>query len=596
MGIDPSLLVDAGSAGPNPYLAQMQGQQGLQAGQQQLAMGALQLKATQDQQARDQQFQTVVADYFDHPAPQKLARISAMFPEKAKGLQDSYSIMDAAQLQSRKTQLGQLYSAAKNGNSALAAKQIDSIIAAEKAAGLDTTDGEAAKAAIESGDPKALTQTLAFAQMHLAAADPKFAKDIGAISDDFTLGQGDTRYHDGQVVASVAPKPDYLVVPEGGKAVPINGAPALDMGGGGQASGSTGGAPGSTTNAPRRSMGWTPRARDGGDNPDSVVDAKLAAISKATGFDPDAPLTPEQAAKVIAAIPATEGGAGSIADRNNNPGNIKFGGFARSQGATKDPHSGYAVFPTKEAGLKAAQRLGQGYYARGQRTIRDIIEGKPVGGSAAPVGPPRASGDPAGTIYGTPKPGYQVLAPNEVPPGLDPNTVYQRSPDGQITPVGGQKQGQLKPWPAPALAARVSNDAALTNITGALSLLSPSNNTKEAQAAKAAVGFGTGVLGNRFTNWNDPAGADFRARIGQIGGIIIKDTSGAAVSLSEDERLSKWVPKVDDAPDTIRSKLNNLRRELAQRNEVMDNTYTEDQGFRPLHQHEAPAATPGEGY
>lgn len=44
------------------------------------------------------------------------------------------------------------------------------------------------------------------------------------------------------------------------------------------------------------------------------------------------------------------------ADRNNNPGNIKYGKFAKKYGATKDK-DGFAVFPSREKGLSAMQNL-----------------------------------------------------------------------------------------------------------------------------------------------------------------------------------------------------------------------------------------------
>ncbi|WP_342164065.1 phage tail tape measure protein [Methylobacterium sp. SD21] len=48
---------------------------------------------------------------------------------------------------------------------------------------------------------------------------------------------------------------------------------------------------------------------------------------------------------------------GSRAWRNRNPGNIKFGQFAQSQGATGADDKGFAVFPSYEAGIKAQENL-----------------------------------------------------------------------------------------------------------------------------------------------------------------------------------------------------------------------------------------------
>lgn len=51
------------------------------------------------------------------------------------------------------------------------------------------------------------------------------------------------------------------------------------------------------------------------------------------------------------------GAGGSRAWRNNNPGNMKYGAFAASQGATGKDDKGFAVFPSYEAGRKAQENL-----------------------------------------------------------------------------------------------------------------------------------------------------------------------------------------------------------------------------------------------
>jgi hypothetical protein len=57
------------------------------------------------------------------------------------------------------------------------------------------------------------------------------------------------------------------------------------------------------------------------------------------------------------------GGSRTRAERNNNPGNIKFGEFAKAQGATGADDQGHAIFPNAETGFKAAEALigGKGY-------------------------------------------------------------------------------------------------------------------------------------------------------------------------------------------------------------------------------------------
>jgi uncharacterized protein (TIGR02594 family) len=61
--------------------------------------------------------------------------------------------------------------------------------------------------------------------------------------------------------------------------------------------------------------------------------------------------------------PGSRLGRETRADRNNNPGNIKFGDFAKSMGATGADAGGFAIFPDRETGFKAAEGLlgGKGY-------------------------------------------------------------------------------------------------------------------------------------------------------------------------------------------------------------------------------------------
>jgi hypothetical protein len=135
-----------------------------------------------------------------------------------------------------------------------------------------------------------------------------------------------------------------------------------------------------TTSAPsagRTQFGWTPRARNGGDNTDEAVDGKIAGMAKHLGIDPTTPFPPDVTDGQIAeALTLSEGGTGSLADRNNNPGNLI------------DPATGkFRRFPTKAAGLQAAAAQVRRNRARGQNTIQSMVEGLPVGGSStAPAG------------------------------------------------------------------------------------------------------------------------------------------------------------------------------------------------------------------
>lgn len=223
--------------------------------------------------------------------------------------------------------------------------------------------------------------------------------------EGYTLNQGDRRYVGGDLVAENPAAAKYQAVPEGGMLVRTDGGsatPVFGMGGGGQASGSS-------AAAGRYQYGWTPRARNGGDNSDAAVDSKIAGMSQALGIDPAQPFPPGVTATQIAqALTLSEGGRGSLADRNNNPGNLR------------DPRTGdYRKFPTKEAGLAAAAAQVRRNLARGQNTIQSMVEGLPAGGGRQAQG-----GSDPNVIYGRPK------QPN-VPSG------YESDGAGGLRPIRG---------------------------------------------------------------------------------------------------------------------------------------------------------------
>lgn len=179
------------------------------------------------------------------------------------------------------------------------------------------------------------------------------------------------------------------------------------------------------------------------------------------------------------------------------------------------------------------------------------------------------------------------MTPGEVQAeGLDPSVVYYRGKDGVPRAVGGQDRkttgGNLKPPPTGALTSYQGNVTSIREIDKVLSLLDPKNNSTAAKRARAAIGPGTGALGDTFTQLNDPNGTEARAMIGRIGGIIIKDTSGAAVSASEDNRLAKWVPMPTDTPEAARAKLRNLKNAIGETQQAFADIYNEDNGFKPL--------------
>lgn len=545
---------------------QMDDQHALAAPQLQLARAQAQ-EAT-SKAARDQQFQADWAQYSKNPTPQALLDLQGKYPEKAQGISKIYDAKDTATRTSDLGYFGSLYSALKpdkNGKlttgadgKPLAATVLSQRIAADKAAGLDTSQEEQYLQLIQGGDVNAAAALRGMVLPHLAAAagPDKFASTFGVVTkpdEAYTLGPGmERRDGDNQVVAKAPFAPQYRNVGQGDTLV--------EVGGGGQASG----APGTGATGPRRVGGYTPRS---GENSDAALAGKYGVIKKIAGLDPDAPLgSVADADRLATAIIASEGKPAA----KNNVGNIEDGAFARSQPGYAGKDGRWATFDTPTAGANAVKNLIRRKYANGFSTVRDVIEGKVVGGGTST---PQAGGATV-VATGAPKPQYQMLAPEETQAlGLDPNVKYQRAPDGQITALGGQSKAQLKPIPPAAAKDIIENRRSLRNIDTTLD---------EIAKYPDAIGPTTGMLGNWWSQIHDPKGVPARSALANIGSLIIHDRSGAAVTVSETPRLQPFIPLVTDPPAVAKQKLARLRAEIGGMNADYEAQYSEEQGYRPF--------------
>lgn len=343
------------------------------------------MQQKQQANARDLQFQSDWAQYSKNPTPQALLDLQGKYPEKAQGISKIYDAKDTAARTSDLSYFGSLYSALtpnKGGKlvsgadgKPLAAGVLSQRIAADKAAGLDTSQEEQYLQLIQSGDPEAANTLRGMILPHLAAsAGPdKFASAYGAVTkpeEGYTLGPGmQRRDQNNNVVASAPFAPQYKNVGQGDK--------LFEVGGGGQGSGASGtGAP----SGPRRVGGYSPRASAGGDNSDAAVDGKLTTLNQITNVGIDTPLKLSDVDAIAAAIPSTEGKPAA----KNNVGNIQNGAFAKSQKGYAGADGRWATFDTPENGQLAVRNLLRKKFSNGFATMRDMIEGKVVGGDAAP--------------------------------------------------------------------------------------------------------------------------------------------------------------------------------------------------------------------
>jgi len=108
-----------------------------------------------------------------------------------------------------------------------------------------------------------------------------------------------------------------------------------------------------------------------------VIDPTTGKVIAQAPFKPEV-VTAPTTSSVTVVDPNAPGGGPSVGERNNNPGNLEDGEFARSQPGYVGTDGRFARFATPEAGAAAQETLlTNAYIGRGQNTIQSIIEGVP---------------------------------------------------------------------------------------------------------------------------------------------------------------------------------------------------------------------------
>ncbi len=215
---------------PNPvrdFNAGAASTQALRTTQLQQDAASLRLDQEREKQDRARLFQDDIAGLSFDPSPGSIAGMIRKYPEFAEQLKQAHDIQDEAKKASDFRSQAQIYSAASNGRFDLAANllkaQRDASVAAGEAP--DPTD-DALIAALESGNPQEQKLALSMIGMSIAAINPKkFDETFNALNkgrEGFTLNPGDKRFDaDGNVIAEVAPKPEYRNVGPGDTVVEI---------------------------------------------------------------------------------------------------------------------------------------------------------------------------------------------------------------------------------------------------------------------------------------------------------------------------------------------------------------------------------------
>lgn len=173
---------------------------------------------------------------------------------------------------------------------------------------------------------------------------------------------------------------------------------------------------------------------------------------------------------------------------------------------------------------------------------------------------------PGGTRPATPeeKAAYGIAA--DVPAAMGPGGIKV------ITGTGAA----LKPVPVQVQKGIIENRASMGQIDGALDAI-----RRNPKALGAHNVLGDAIM-QRVPGAAGVDGVEARAKLADIGSLIIHDRSGASVTISESPRLLPFIPSVTDSPKVAAEKLRGLREKLANTTNEFETAYGEDSGYRPM--------------
>lgn len=507
---------------------------GLQAQALQNQAAQIEIANAQRQQERQQLFDAdIVRAGIDAASTADLIR---RYPEYAKELSTAWDMKDKAAQRADLRSASEIYAAARGGNWQLAAKQLQRRIDADKAAGLDTLDDEEALAAFNSGEPEQQQRALGMLAFSLASSvgPTQFAEAYNAVnkgSEGFTLAPGSKRFDANGALIAEAP--------------------------------------------------FAPELRSVGAG-DTLVEVQPGGVT------------------------------GTRAARNNNPGNLRDGAFAKGlPGYQGSDAQGFAIFDSPTNGANATTSLLRSYGQRGFDTPAKIIarwappsDGNDTVGYARTVAQALgigvndkidlsnpatlqtiaqtisrvegggSSGGARVVAQGAAKPGYTLLSTKEKSAlGLPVGIAFQRSPDGQVAAISGQdtRTQQAQAVPAAAQKSIIDNHSTLREIDRAIALV---------RARPESFGYFNSWTPDAVLQRTDSKGNAARAAVGKIGGKIIHDVSGAAVTMSEAPRFQPYVPVASDTAEQILNKLQQMRDLAAADQADLQTAYGPENGYR----------------
>lgn len=331
------------------------------------------------------------------------------------------------------------------------------------------------------------------------------------------------------------------------------------------------------------------------------------------------------------AMSTAPGGAGGPAaprsTRNNNPGNIEDGPFAKGLPGYQGSDGRFAIFDSPQSGQAAQGQLLASYGQRGFDTVDKIInrwappsDNNPTDAYASFVAQRLGVGRGQKLNLSDPQVSGQVAAAiaefergsGSASNGLSPTPAAPASA-GRREIAGSAPAQTVRPATAAEKAAygisedvpaQVRPDGTLSVISGsgaALKAVPPmiqkslienrdrANQVNEAirliDANPKALGWGNiapDSVTQRLPGAPGVGGIPTRAAVANIGSQIIHDRSGAAVTMAETPRLKPFIPSANDTPQAAKTKLQGLLRQIESMNNEIELAYGEDSGFRPM--------------
>jgi len=186
----------------------------------------------------------------------------------------------------------------------------------------------------------------------------------------------------------------------------------------------------------------------------------------------------------------------------------------------------------------------------------------------------RSQGGAMVVAQGAPKDNWRFLSKEEkAAQGLPAGVAFQIGPNGEVRAPSGQdtKTQQAQAVPATAQKWILDNHSTLREIDRAIKLV---------EARPQSFGWSNAYTPDAVLQRTDKGGNAARAAVGKIGGKIIHDISGAAVTMSEAPRFQPYVPTASDTPEQILTKLRQMRELAAADQSDLTQAYGPENGYR----------------